>query len=138
MSVLVKGMKMPKDCPMCPCAHWDKNILTGCELVWRYVPDSETAYWQSDKRPDWCPLVEVPTPHGWLIDADALMHEFAEFVRASNNSDFADVPTWNDAVSLLGSAPAIIEAEEGSGHQMAAITRRGEPHRRDGRQGGAP
>lgn len=42
-----------------------------------------------------------------LIDADALMQEFAEFVRDSNNSDFADVPTWNDAVSLLGSAPTI-------------------------------
>ena len=40
-----------------------------------------------------------------LIDADALMKEFAEFVKESNNSDFADVPTWNDAVSLLGSAP---------------------------------
>lgn len=40
-----------------------------------------------------------------LIDADALMREFAEFVRESNNSDFADIPTWNDAVSLLGSAP---------------------------------
>lgn len=42
-----------------------------------------------------------------LIDADALMREFAEFVRASNNSDFSDVPTWNDAVSLLDSAPTI-------------------------------
>ena len=42
-----------------------------------------------------------------LIDADALMREFAEFVRESNNSDFADIPTWNDAVSLLGSAPTI-------------------------------
>lgn len=42
-----------------------------------------------------------------LIDADALMREFAEFVRRSNNSDFADIPTWNDAVSLLGSAPTI-------------------------------
>lgn len=42
-----------------------------------------------------------------LIDADALMKEFAEFVKDSNNSDFADVPTWNDAVSLVGSAPTI-------------------------------
>ena len=42
-----------------------------------------------------------------LIDADALMEEFAKFVRASNNSDFAPIPTWNDAVSLAGSAPTI-------------------------------
>lgn len=45
-----------------------------------------------------------------LVDADALMREFAEFVRASNNSDFEPAPTWNDAVSLLGSTPTI-EAE---------------------------
>ena len=48
-----------------------------------------------------------------LIDADALMKEFAEFVKDSNNSDFADVPTWNDAVSLVGSAPTIEERKKG-------------------------
>ena len=42
-----------------------------------------------------------------LIDADVLMKEFAEVVKESNNSDFADVPNWNDAVSLLGSAPTV-------------------------------
>lgn len=48
-----------------------------------------------------------------LIDADATMREFAEFVKASNNSDFAKVPTWNDAVSLLGSAPTIDPVKRG-------------------------
>ena len=48
-----------------------------------------------------------------LIDADALMKEFATFVRASNQSDFADIPTWNDAVSLVGSAPTIEERKKG-------------------------
>lgn len=54
-----------------------------------------------------------------LIDADALMQEFAEFVRDSNNSDFADVPTWNDAVSLLGSAPTIEERKTGKWEEKA-------------------
>lgn len=45
-----------------------------------------------------------------MIDADALMRKFADYVRASNNSDFADAPTWNDAVSFVDSAPTI-EAE---------------------------
>lgn len=58
-----------------------------------------------------------------LIDADALMREFAGFVRKSNNSDFADVPTWNDAVSLLDSAPTI-EAEP---LRHGEWTRAGEP-----------
>ena len=47
------------------------------------------------------------------IDADALMKEFAEYVRASNISDFAKCPTWNDAVSLLGSAPTVEERKTG-------------------------
>ena len=42
-----------------------------------------------------------------LIDRRALMKEFSEFVKASNNSDFARTPTWNDAVSLVGSMPSI-------------------------------
>lgn len=58
--LLIKGMEMPKDCPMCPLAHWNKmDRLTGCELGPRYVPKNDVNYWQSDTRPDWCPLVEV-------------------------------------------------------------------------------
>lgn len=41
-----------------------------------------------------------------LISRKALMKEFSAFVRASNNSDFAPAPTWNDAVSLVGSMPS--------------------------------
>lgn len=41
-----------------------------------------------------------------LISRSALMKEFSDFVRGSNNSDFARTPTWNDAVSLVGSMPS--------------------------------
>lgn len=108
MSLLIKGMKMPERCEDC--------------LMYRHNAEYDYAYCcissvnvlgHGNARLNNCPLVEVPFPHGHLIDADELMLEFAEFVRASNNSDFADVPRWNDAVSLLGSAPTIIEAEEG-------------------------
>lgn len=50
-----------------------------------------------------------------LIDADALMEEFVKFVRESNNSDFAPIPTWNDAVSLTGSAPTVDAVERKRG-----------------------
>lgn len=61
MAVLIKGMEMPKDCPMCPLSHWNKlDVLTGCEVKQRHVPDTDKAYWQSNTRPSWCPLVEVP------------------------------------------------------------------------------
>ena len=41
------------------------------------------------------------------ISRKAVMKEFADFVRESNNSDFAPTPTWNDAVSLVGSIPSV-------------------------------
>ena len=49
------------------------------------------------------------------ISREAAFKEFADFVRPSNNSDFADVPTWNDAVSLIGSLPAadVVEVRHG-------------------------
>ena len=55
------------------------------------------------------------------IDADALMKEFIDFVRDSNNSDFAPAPNWNDAVSLVGSAPTadVVERKQGEWIKMS-------------------
>ena len=53
MSVLVKGMEMPKNCDTCFLSKWDScNERFYCMF-------------------DFCPLVEVPTPHGDLIDIDS-------------------------------------------------------------------
>ena len=75
MSVLVKGMKMPKGCHSgCPLTDNDAFTcqITGKDIVF-YDEDTITS------RPSWCPLVEVPTHHGELIDRnvirDNLMHE---------------------------------------------------------------
>ena len=46
-----------------------------------------------------------------LVDADALMQTYAKFVAPSNNSDFENEPTWNDAVSLLESAQTVDAVE---------------------------
>ena len=56
MGVYIKRMVMPENCADCP-VGWCNNLILFSE---------------SDKRADNCPLVEVPTPHGRLIDADAL------------------------------------------------------------------
>jgi hypothetical protein len=52
-----------------------------------------------------CELPAVQTCDD-AVSRQALMKEFSDFVRASNNSDFAQTPTWNDAVSLVGSMPS--------------------------------
>ena len=65
MSILIKGMEMPKDCPMCPMSHWNAGgSFTGCDVVGgkRYAMDDEE-YRNSSTRPVWCPLVTVPE-HG--------------------------------------------------------------------------
>ena len=58
------------------------------------------------------------------IDADALMKEFRDFVRDSNNSDFAPVPNWNDAVSLVGSAPTadVVERKVGKWYDVGSLS----------------
>lgn len=56
MSVLIKGWTIPKGCADCP---------TWCKL---YLQKREF------RHPD-CPLIEVPTPHGRLIDADKLTRD---------------------------------------------------------------
>lgn len=59
MSVLIKGMEMPKDCIFCPVFH---GAWTICRAL------NKTTSVRG--RPDDCPLVPVP-PHGDLIDRDA-------------------------------------------------------------------
>ena len=99
MSVLIRGMQMPKNCGVCP--------LRGCGYL--CCPDTEnerlirTEYMCSDdlKRPDWCPLVDLGS-HGDLIDKDVLLDDllihadsyFADFARLWTNKQ-----------------PAVIEAE---------------------------
>ena len=66
MSIIVKGMEMPKNCDECPCYYETEGAWRNeCEVLGKeYIAD--------DYRPEWCPLVELP-PHGRLIDVDALM-----------------------------------------------------------------
>lgn len=40
------------------------------------------------------------------ISRQTVMNAFAEYVRRSNNSDFAPTPTWNDAVEIVENLPS--------------------------------
>ena len=69
MSVIIKGMKMPKSCDSCDLIQFDdEGLETHCPLSpyyrWCGTPP--------DYRPEGCPLVEIRTPHGRLIDAEKL------------------------------------------------------------------
>ena len=110
MSVLVKGMKMPKNCEECRVAYdlnKDEYGNYDCICV---VTNELIAFDGSTGRKvcgDPCPIVEVP-PHGRLIDADALKAWFVEWYDL--NADL-EIIHFLEILSDEDSAPTIIEAE---------------------------
>ena len=98
MSVIIKGMKMPKSCDSCDLIQFDDE---GREAHCPLSPYYRWCGTPPDYKPEGCLLVEVPTPHGKLIDADEIekcVHEWydvGEYV-------FADT---------IRNADTIIEAE---------------------------
>ena len=71
MSILIKGMEMPEDCRECPLEMYYMNSgETRCRARNKILAENFKAI-PFDSRPDWCPLVEVPAPHGDLIDIDS-------------------------------------------------------------------
>ena len=91
MSVLIKGMQIPKNCAECPVALSGKY----CRINQTY-----TTYIKLPVRPDHCPLVELPDHHGRLIDEDDII--------VPSLSSWADQAIVADAIM---DAPTIIEAE---------------------------
>jgi hypothetical protein len=70
MSVLIKGMEMPDSCSVCLLVS-RHNCGTFCRALKAWIDDDGEV--PRDRRRDDCPLVEVPTPHGRLIEGDKLL-----------------------------------------------------------------
>ena len=67
MSVIVRGMGMPQKCGQCNLYHAEHPM--HCMVVEGHRTVGAP---YGMPRPDWCPLVEIPTPHGRLGDLDKL------------------------------------------------------------------
>ena len=67
MSLLINDMDMPKSCMECELRFTARGFDTECIFSNDTVDDC------TDRRLYHCPLVEIPTPHGRLIDADELV-----------------------------------------------------------------
>lgn len=102
MSILIKGATLPDSCWDCEA---DFAYQIGCELWQDYEEFCE-------RRHPNCPLVEIPTPHGRLIDADL----FKELIKDSVPSWTIGVkiPTYGDMdiMDKIYFIPTILEAEE--------------------------
>ena len=94
MSVLIKNMRMPKNCLDCVLNSGERCEATKNYCLYR-------------ARPTHCPLVEIP-PHGRLIDADV-----AEVIVTDEKDEvggFLDGILY--AADWIANQPTIIEAEE--------------------------
>lgn len=83
MSILITGMKMPKNCATCQMLEGDKGDGL-CHAASRWLDDDEYWTWYvypegdiDDSKPCNCPLIELP-PHGRLGDLDALERNLRE------------------------------------------------------------
>ena len=105
MSILIKGMEMPKSCEYCDLCTSDGDcIATGGDSLWDALPEG-AEYFPTGWKYEGCPLVEVPVPHGRLIDADALLEDVRKNSVSYSADDFAH--EWVDV------QPTVIEAEDG-------------------------
>lgn len=103
MSVLVKGMEMPKSCNHCSFSSWSNLYQTmRCNRCIKLCFKKGSEEYMI-KRPEWCPLVEVSAPHGRLIDVDALLEDVRKNSVSYSADDFAH--EWVDV------QPTVIEAE---------------------------
>ena len=98
MSVLIKGMEMPETCmkfadgeqELCPFVNTDDDCIL-----------QDKCYGSWEEMHATCPLIEIPTPHGDLVDRDAMITEY----------DRQHEGHAGGARRIMVDAKAVIEAE---------------------------
>lgn len=101
MSIIIRGMEMPKSCDVCPFVGTNDDLMSddyrylycGFPYMGQYVTDYEAS-----RHPD-CPIGSLPEGHGRLIDADALC---------------AGLVSNHPVVIYAKNAPTIVPAEGGA------------------------
>lgn len=104
MSVIVKGMEMPKNCWECSLSDIDDDFGRCC--LYSGIACLTIG------RQDNCPLVEIPTPHGRLIDATFEENHYASMLlNPTPDVTEQDKRIAKDIVFALQMAKTVIEAE---------------------------
>jgi hypothetical protein len=94
MGLYIKGVGMPEHCWDCPCHNGEYEF---CQVTGKYY---------GDERQACCPLVELPSKHGRLVDADLAM----EKLETDKKEAYTKHDVWLK-FSTYG-APTVLEAEE--------------------------
>ena len=113
MSVLIKGMDMPSCCDGCSFSDWHNLHQTVCCKMRDYEPcfaDYSREY--EEKRSNDCPLVEIQTPHGRLIDANYKV-DMSFYDDEYEEHSMRTVTVEELLMMADNEVPTIIEAEKG-------------------------
>lgn len=103
MSYIVPD-KIPSYCAEC---NW--SICSYPNAYCKRVHKTIELLMAIKKRPDFCPLIEIPTPHGRLGDLDALLEKaYLNYNKATKKEENYKIINENYIIN----APTIIEAEE--------------------------
>ncbi len=104
MSLIIKGMDMPYCCVVCPFKEmYNDGLLCKATKPHQYIPKF------LHKRNEKCPLTELHTPHGRLIDADELIKKLK---RHRDMCGVIEIQYGIDtAIRILENAPTVIKAE---------------------------
>ena len=95
MGVLIKNMRMPSCCRNCYFERFGNCDLTDDKAAMEYeakiIPDLS-------ERPEWCPIVEVVTPHEDLIErpSEFLIKKVDKCLLIEY---FKKIPAWVEAES---------------------------------------
>jgi hypothetical protein len=92
--IAIPNMDKPKECQVCPI------------FIWCYTND-----WKGYEH---CPIIEIPTPHGRLIDADALETVFKDMAKCEWNQKAFPISwayAFEDTIDKIDDAPTILDKE---------------------------
>lgn len=106
MSVIVKGMEMPKSCASCRMAVCFADTgRAKCYATLSYI-DPERG-----KRSYDCPLRPLPEKHGRLIEADSLKETLYYYIREAGWDEKTNQVLGWVKDEFIDSEPTIVEAE---------------------------
>lgn len=103
MSVIIKNMNFPDICENCRMCviQWtqdnDPMSFAYCNAAEEFIAKASDG---SDKivstailsKMDWCPIIDIPKPHGRLIDADALADDLDADAKKAFNEYYGVEP----------------------------------------------
>ena len=98
MGVYIKGMDMPMDCSGCALALFPMCLLTRNHVEYRA------------RRED-CPLIEVPTSHGRLIDERIVMEIAMEYCTDDDGTCSKAGTDLREMLDDIENAPTVVESE---------------------------